>query len=310
MSFLVKTSESLSLSLLSASLFSNQAIGRVIRHKNDFGAVLLLDERFARADRIKELPLWTHPFVRLFENFGEANRELSNFFKRDRPYAAAAAAPNVPCGGEVSSVNNLSSYLGSDASTTGSVTIHPRKRNNNKNSLSNNNIMSDSTAIPDVFQRAHEQQQLQQRLLLMSDSNISVQNDNNNNGILLPPPPPPPPSVASVKTSSRCIISETDVGVKRKRTDMSDVTSATSTLAVINEGPLSSASAVDTPLLILMGQVKQKTKGDLTTSFFNTFFLPPFSLKSICRILTRSLKRLWAYINKKLFFFVVLLAGK
>ena len=47
----------------------NQAIGRVIRHKNDFGAVILLDKRFAYEANASKLPRYcqysynTHPFV-------------------------------------------------------------------------------------------------------------------------------------------------------------------------------------------------------------------------------------------------------
>jgi hypothetical protein len=37
----------------------NQAIGRVIRHKNDFGAVLLLDRRFAADGCASKLPSWS-----------------------------------------------------------------------------------------------------------------------------------------------------------------------------------------------------------------------------------------------------------
>jgi hypothetical protein len=39
----------------------NQAIGRTIRHKNDFGAVILLDCRYTR--NIHSLSKWVRPFV-------------------------------------------------------------------------------------------------------------------------------------------------------------------------------------------------------------------------------------------------------
>lgn len=41
----------------------NQAIGRVIRHRKDYGAILLCDERFSRSHMIKQLPLWVRPYV-------------------------------------------------------------------------------------------------------------------------------------------------------------------------------------------------------------------------------------------------------
>lgn len=42
----------------------NQAIGRVIRHKNDFGAVLLLDKRFAQ---VITRSFWTICILKLFK---------------------------------------------------------------------------------------------------------------------------------------------------------------------------------------------------------------------------------------------------
>lgn len=36
----------------------NQVIGRVIRSKNDYGCVLLFDQRYGRKDITKELPNW------------------------------------------------------------------------------------------------------------------------------------------------------------------------------------------------------------------------------------------------------------
>ncbi len=59
----------------------NQAIGRVIRHRNDYGAVLLCDERFASADARAQLPEWMRADMRTFAQFGACVRELSLFFK-------------------------------------------------------------------------------------------------------------------------------------------------------------------------------------------------------------------------------------
>jgi regulator of telomere elongation helicase 1 len=41
----------------------NQAIGRVIRHFKDYGAIILCDERFGRPHMIKQLPLWVRDYV-------------------------------------------------------------------------------------------------------------------------------------------------------------------------------------------------------------------------------------------------------
>ena len=59
----------------------NQAVGRVIRHKNDFGAVIFMDKRFSFRSNIDELPKWTKDFTKTHEKFGSGLKELSQFFK-------------------------------------------------------------------------------------------------------------------------------------------------------------------------------------------------------------------------------------
>jgi hypothetical protein len=49
----------------------NQAVGRVIRHRHDYGAVLLLDERFAQESNRSSLSAWVRPYVRVFNDFPE-----------------------------------------------------------------------------------------------------------------------------------------------------------------------------------------------------------------------------------------------
>lgn len=60
----------------------NQAIGRVIRHKNDYGAIILLDERFATARSIGQLSRWVRSRVRSGDSFAETIAELGAFFRR------------------------------------------------------------------------------------------------------------------------------------------------------------------------------------------------------------------------------------
>jgi len=67
----------------------NQALGRVIRHKRDYGAILLLDERFSR-DR-DSLSAWIRPYFTVSENIGSILSGLSSFFRT----AAIRYAPNV-----------------------------------------------------------------------------------------------------------------------------------------------------------------------------------------------------------------------
>lgn len=55
----------------------NQAIGRVIRHKDDYGVVVLLDERF-KSHR-NSLSKWLQPFF-ISKNYRDTRSELMNFF--------------------------------------------------------------------------------------------------------------------------------------------------------------------------------------------------------------------------------------
>jgi regulator of telomere elongation helicase 1 len=64
-----------------ASRAVNQAIGRVIRHKQDYGAILLCDVRFTYQDAIQQLPSWVRPHVKIFKEFGHVQRELIQFFR-------------------------------------------------------------------------------------------------------------------------------------------------------------------------------------------------------------------------------------
>ncbi|KAG8447235.1 hypothetical protein GDO86_014630 [Hymenochirus boettgeri] len=64
-----------------ASRAVNQAIGRVIRHKNDYGAIFLCDYRFNKSNICSQLSSWVRPYVRLYDNFGHVIRDVSQFFR-------------------------------------------------------------------------------------------------------------------------------------------------------------------------------------------------------------------------------------
>ncbi|XP_057679215.1 regulator of telomere elongation helicase 1 isoform X2 [Corythoichthys intestinalis] len=59
----------------------NQAIGRVIRHKDDYGAIFLCDQRFKSKDVQSHLPSWLKPYVRSYDNFGNIVRDVCQFFR-------------------------------------------------------------------------------------------------------------------------------------------------------------------------------------------------------------------------------------
>ncbi|GFU30407.1 regulator of telomere elongation helicase 1 homolog [Nephila pilipes] len=67
--------------VLQASRAVNQAIGRVIRHKDDFGAILLCDNRFKDKRIQSQLSKWIQGRINVFDSFGPALKNLSSFFK-------------------------------------------------------------------------------------------------------------------------------------------------------------------------------------------------------------------------------------
>ncbi|XP_029051589.2 regulator of telomere elongation helicase 1 homolog isoform X1 [Osmia bicornis bicornis] len=66
---------------LEASRAVNQAIGRIIRHKNDYGAIILCDCRFENPSFKKQLSAWLRPYVKNFNHFGFVTKELRDFFR-------------------------------------------------------------------------------------------------------------------------------------------------------------------------------------------------------------------------------------
>ena len=59
----------------------NQAIGRVIRHKNDYGAIILCDERFSSPRHVSQLSKWLRDDVVTYPTYGSATSSLTRFFK-------------------------------------------------------------------------------------------------------------------------------------------------------------------------------------------------------------------------------------
>ncbi|GFR48654.1 hypothetical protein Agub_g10608, partial [Astrephomene gubernaculifera] len=59
----------------------NQAVGRCIRHKYDWGAIILLDERFRGPGRQQQLSRWVRAAVKVHEDFDSSVSELATFCK-------------------------------------------------------------------------------------------------------------------------------------------------------------------------------------------------------------------------------------
>ncbi|XP_058989972.1 regulator of telomere elongation helicase 1 isoform X3 [Mustela lutreola] len=64
-----------------ASRAVNQAIGRVIRHRHDYGAIFLCDHRFTQPDARAQLPSWVRPHVKVYDSFGHIIRDVAQFFR-------------------------------------------------------------------------------------------------------------------------------------------------------------------------------------------------------------------------------------
>lgn len=71
----------------------NQAIGRVIRHQYDHGAIIFADTRFRRTQH--QLPVWLRQHTQSFDVFGSAQKGLTSFF-RNVPAKRLASDPSVP----------------------------------------------------------------------------------------------------------------------------------------------------------------------------------------------------------------------
>lgn len=66
---------------LEASRAVNQAIGRIIRHKDDYGAIIFCDCRFDSAQFKSQLSAWIRPHIKKFPNFGVMVKEIKDFYR-------------------------------------------------------------------------------------------------------------------------------------------------------------------------------------------------------------------------------------
>ncbi|KAL3632993.1 Regulator of telomere elongation helicase 1 [Castilleja foliolosa] len=64
-----------------ASRAVNQAVGRVIRHRHDYGAIIFCDERFTNSNRQAQISLWIQPHVKSYTKFGDIVYTLTRFFR-------------------------------------------------------------------------------------------------------------------------------------------------------------------------------------------------------------------------------------
>ncbi|XP_077502103.1 regulator of telomere elongation helicase 1 homolog [Amblyomma americanum] len=67
--------------VLQATRAVNQAIGRVIRHQHDFGAILFCDKRYSEPRNLSQLSKWVKEKTKLRSSFSVVLKELAAFFK-------------------------------------------------------------------------------------------------------------------------------------------------------------------------------------------------------------------------------------
>jgi regulator of telomere elongation helicase 1 len=70
----------------------NQAVGRAIRHRNDYGVVLLCDERFSSSHLLSQLSKWLRPYAEVCSSFDSALTTMVSFFSKAEQSAWGQAA--------------------------------------------------------------------------------------------------------------------------------------------------------------------------------------------------------------------------
>lgn len=68
--------------LLQATRAVNQAVGRVIRHQHDFGAILFCDRRYMEPRNKNQLSKWVREKAKVHSEFGTVVKDLCKFFKQ------------------------------------------------------------------------------------------------------------------------------------------------------------------------------------------------------------------------------------
>eukprot|EP01028_Stygiella_incarcerata_P007841 TRINITY_DN32869_c0_g1_i1.p1 TRINITY_DN32869_c0_g1~~TRINITY_DN32869_c0_g1_i1.p1 ORF type:complete len:1161 (+),score=311.51 TRINITY_DN32869_c0_g1_i1:91-3573(+) len=78
-----------------ASRAVNQAIGRIIRHRRDWGSIILADERFAQDRHLANISAWLRPLNHVAGSFGDSLSELRTFFRKSGLLSASRKEPSL-----------------------------------------------------------------------------------------------------------------------------------------------------------------------------------------------------------------------
>lgn len=62
----------------------NQAIGRVIRHINDYGCIIFLDERYGKPCMINQISKWVSSNLKVYDKLSPAFIQVRDFFNNKK----------------------------------------------------------------------------------------------------------------------------------------------------------------------------------------------------------------------------------
>ncbi|KAM3588915.1 Regulator of telomere elongation helicase 1 [Umbelopsis sp. WA50703] len=131
----------------------NQAIGRVIRHRNDYGAILLCDERFGSTAIINQLSAWLRDHVKIYRDFGEVQINLTRFFKnmkqKHSSEPSAAISYDRTKATQVRKYERTPMNVGSEEEGYGQITSRPQ-------SYSDYPIINDSQPLTTISNSSGE----------------------------------------------------------------------------------------------------------------------------------------------------------
>ncbi|CAG0893579.1 unnamed protein product, partial [Darwinula stevensoni] len=119
---------------LEASRAVNQAIGRVIRHRDDYGAILLCDARFQDSNFKSRLSSWIRPRLAVHSEFGKGLRSIAQFFSAAHKISSSRIQKLEP--------------------QSGSVTIHERRK---KSSTSKLNEEKDTNCMKQYYREESQE---------------------------------------------------------------------------------------------------------------------------------------------------------
>ncbi|KQK08543.1 hypothetical protein BRADI_2g42410v3 [Brachypodium distachyon] len=74
----------------------NQAVGRVIRHRHDYGAIIYCDERFVWPNYQSQMSYWLKPYIKCYSKYGEVVQTLTKFF-RDKVSLDSSKPKEMDC---------------------------------------------------------------------------------------------------------------------------------------------------------------------------------------------------------------------